>query len=138
MASWNDAVIETYRTNDGVVGGHFEGKNLILLHTTGRQTGNAYVNPLVAARDGDAYVVCGSQGGAPTDPLWVGNLAAASGPATIEVGANTVKADYTVVRAGDAEWERLYGIWRAYWPEAAEYETRTDRKFPVVRLTVRD
>jgi hypothetical protein len=56
---------------------------------------------------------------------------------TIELGPNTVKADYTVVRPGDAEWERLYGIWRTYWPAAADYETKTDRKFPVARLQVR-
>jgi hypothetical protein len=75
-------------------------------------------------------------GGAPTDPEWVANLETASGPATIELGTDTVKADYTVVRPDDAEWERLYGIWRAYWPDAAEYETKTDRKFPVIRLAI--
>lgn len=134
MASWNDTVIAEFRANDGVVGGHFAGKSLILLHTTGRRTGNAYVTPLVAAPDGDHRVICGSLGGGPTDPEWVGNLEAASGTATIETGDKTVEADYTVVRPGHAEWERLYGIWRTYWPEAAEYEKKTDRKFPVVRL----
>ncbi|HYN94208.1 MAG TPA: nitroreductase/quinone reductase family protein [Pilimelia sp.] len=136
MASWNDTVIEEFRANEGVVGGHFAGKTLVLLHTTGRSTGRAYVTPLVAAPDGDDLVVCGSLGGAPTDPQWVGNLAAGPGTTTVEVGARTVPADYTVVRPGDAEWERLYGIWRSYWPDAAEYEKKTDRKFPVVRLHV--
>jgi hypothetical protein len=83
-------------------------------------------------------VICGSLGGAPADPEWVANLEAASGPTTIELGAATVKADYTVVRPGDAEWEHLYGVWREYWPDAAEYEKKTDRKFPVVRLRVQD
>ena len=138
MASWNDTVIDEFRSNDGVVGGHFEGKTLVLLHTVGRRSGTAYVTPLVAAPDGDDYVICGSLGGAPTDPQWVGNLEAASGTTTIEVGTRTVEADYTVVRPGDAEWERLYGIWRTYWPDAAEYETKTDRKFPVVRLHVKN
>jgi deazaflavin-dependent oxidoreductase (nitroreductase family) len=138
MASWNDTVIETFRANDGVVGGHWEGKTLILLHGVGRRSGKEYVNPLVAAPDGDGYVICGSLGGAPTDPQWVANLEAASGPVTIELGTDTLKADHTVVRPGDAEWERLYGIWREYWPDAAEYEKKTDRKFPVARLRVRD
>ncbi len=138
MASWNDTVIETFRANDGVVGGHWEGKTLILLHSVGRRSGKEYVNPLVAAPDGDGYVICGSLGGAPTDPQWVANLEAASGPVTIELGTDTLKADHTVVRPGDAEWERLYGIWREYWPDAAEYEKKTDRKFPVARLRVRD
>jgi deazaflavin-dependent oxidoreductase (nitroreductase family) len=137
MASWNDAVIEKFRSNNGDVGGHWEGKTLVLLHSIGRRSGKEYVNPLVAAPDGDAYVVCASMGGAPDDPQWVANLEAATGPATIELGADTVPADYQVVRPGEPEWERLYGIWRAYWPDAAEYEKKTDRKFPVVRLTVR-
>ena len=136
MASWNDAVIEKFRSNNGDVGGHWEGKTLVLMHTVGRRSGTEYVNPLVAAPDGDAYVVCASMGGAPDDPQWVANLEAATGPATIELGADTVQADYEVVRPGQPEWERLYGIWREYWPDAAEYEKKTDRKFPVVRLTV--
>jgi F420H(2)-dependent quinone reductase len=49
MASWNDTVIETFRANDGVVGGHWEGKMLILLHSVGRRSGKEYVSPLVAA-----------------------------------------------------------------------------------------
>ncbi|MEV8503905.1 nitroreductase/quinone reductase family protein [Actinoplanes sp. NPDC051475] len=137
MASFNDTVIETFRRQHGVLGGHWEGKTLVLLHTTGRRSGKARVNPLVAAPDGDAYVVCGSLGGAPEDPQWVANLEAMNGPVTIELGADTVRADHAVVRPGEPEWEHLYGIWRDYWPDAPEYEKKTGRKFPVARLTVR-
>lgn len=138
MASFNDTVIENFRANAGVLGGHWEGKETLLLHTSGRKTGKEYVNPLVAAPDGDSYIVCGSGGGSPQDPQWVANLEAAAGPVTVELGAETVQADARVVRAGrDADWERLYGIWRAYWPDAAGYEKNTDRKFPVAVITVR-
>jgi deazaflavin-dependent oxidoreductase (nitroreductase family) len=137
MASWNDTVIENFRSSAGVLGGHWEGKTLVLLHTVGRRSGKAYVTPLVAAPDGDdARIICGSLGGAPADPEWVANLAAAAGPVTIELGADTVKADVTVVRSDDPEWARLYGIWREYWPDAAEYEKKTERKFPVARLVI--
>jgi|SRR5689334_2355223 deazaflavin-dependent oxidoreductase (nitroreductase family) len=136
MASWNDSVIETFRAKNGDVGGHWEGKTMVLMHTIGRKSGKEYVNPLVAAPDGDAYVVCASMGGAPADPQWVANLEAGPGTVTIELGAETVEAAYQVVRPDQPEWERLYGIWRAYWPDAAEYEKKTDRKFPVVRLTI--
>ena len=137
MASWNDTVIENFRANAGVVGGHWEGKTLILLHTAGRRSGKEYVNPLVAAPNGDGYVVCGSLGGAPEDPEWVANLEAAPGPVIIEVGADTVPADSTVVRPGAPDWERLYDIWREYWPDAVEYEKNTDRQFPVALLRPR-
>lgn len=136
MASFNDSVIEAFRANDGVVSAHFEGKTLLLLHHVGRRTGKEFVTPLIAAPDADAYVVCGSLEGAPQDPEWVANLEAATGPATIELGAATFGVDYEVIRPGDPRWEDLYGLWRDYWPAAREYEKKTDRKFPVVRLQV--
>jgi deazaflavin-dependent oxidoreductase (nitroreductase family) len=138
MASFNDTVIENFRANAGVLGGHWEGKTTLLLHTRGRKSGKEYVNPLVAAPDSGSYIVCGSGGGAPDEPQWVANLEALDGRVTIELGRDTVQADYRVVRPGrDEDWDRLYGVWRAYWPDAAEYEKKTDRKFPVAVITPR-
>ena len=138
MASWNDTVIEQFRANDGVLGGHWEGKTTLLLHSPGRKTGKVTVNPLVAAPDNGSYVVCGSKGGAPDDPDWVANLEALEGPVTIELGPDTLQADHRVVRPErDEDWERLYGVWRDYWPDTVEYEKKTDRKFPVAVITVR-
>ena len=137
MASWNDQVIEDFRKNDGILGAPWEGKRVILLHAVGRKSGREFVSPLVAAPDGDDYVICASMGGAPDDPQWVRNLEEADGPATIEFGADTVPADITVVRPGDDDWDRLYGVWKAYWPAAADYETKTDRKFPVAKVHLR-
>jgi deazaflavin-dependent oxidoreductase (nitroreductase family) len=138
MATFNETMIETFRANDGALGGHFEGKNTLLLHTTGRKSGKEFVNPLVAAPYGESYIVCGSAAGAPADPQWVANLESVDGPVTVEVGAVTALADHRVVRAGrDDDWDQLYGVWRAYWPDAATYETNTDRKFPVAVITPR-
>ncbi len=139
MADMNTAIIEAFRTNAGIVnapvaGGHFDGKRLLLLHHIGRVSGKPYVTPLVAATDGDAYVIVGSLGGAPKDPVWVANVEDGTGEVTIEVGDQTLRATSTVVRPTSPEWERLYGIWAEYWPDAREYETHTDRKFPVIRL----
>jgi len=138
MASFNDTTIENFRANAGVLGGHWEGKTTLLLHTRGRKSGQEYVIPLVAAPYGDAHIVCGSGGGSPADPLWVASLEAMDGPVTIELGPDTLQADFRVVRPGrDDDYEQLYGVWRAYWPDAASYETRTDRKFPVAVITAR-
>ncbi len=138
MASFNDTMIESFRANDGLLGGPFDGKSTLLLHTPGRKSGKQFVNPLVAAPHGDSYIVCGSAGGAPQDPQWVANLEAVDGPVTIELGTGPAQADHRVVRAGrDDDWDRLYGVWRAYWLDAATYEKQTDRKFPVAVITVR-
>lgn len=139
MADMNTAIIEAFRANAGVLGddvagGHFTGKRLVLLHHAGRVSGKQYVTPLVAATDGDAYLVVGSQGGAPKDPAWVANVEDGPGETTIEVGDATLRVSTTVVRPTSPEWERVYGIWAEYWPHAKEYEKNTDRKFPVIRL----
>ena len=133
MTSMNDQIIATFRANAGVVGGHFEGKRLVLLHYVGRRSGQERVTPLVAASYGDSYLVCGSMG-ADEDPLWVANIEAGSGETTTEVGDRTLRVKTTVVRSTSPQWQRLYGVWKAYWPDAAQYETRTSRKFPIVRL----
>jgi deazaflavin-dependent oxidoreductase (nitroreductase family) len=133
-ADFNTQIIDTFRANAGVVGGHFEGKRLVLLHHTGRRSGQERVVPLVAAADGDAYLVAGSLGGAPKDPVWVGNIEAGPGETTIEVGEQTRRVKTTVVRPASPDWDRLYGIWSAYWPDSKEYQTHTSRKFPVIRL----
>src|SRR4029453_2525611 len=80
MASWNDTMIENFRANAGVVGGHWEGKTLLLLHAIGRKTGKETVYPLVAAPNGDDYVICGSLGGGPTDPQGGANPGAPPAP----------------------------------------------------------
>ena len=138
MASFNDTMIENFRANSGVLDGHFAGKTVLLLHVPGRKSGTQRVYPLVAAPYGDSHLICGTAGGAPQDPQWVANLEAIDGPVTVELGAETAPADHRVVRPGrDDDWERLYGVWRAYWPDAATYETKTDRKFPVAVITPR-
>jgi hypothetical protein len=40
-------------------------------------------------------------------------------------------------RVSGIDWERLYNIWRDNWPATADYEKKTDRKFPVALLTFR-
>jgi deazaflavin-dependent oxidoreductase (nitroreductase family) len=138
VASFNDTVIADFRANDGVLGGHWEGKKTLLLHTPGRKSGKVTVNPLVAAPHEGSYLLCGSAGGAPADPQWVANLESLDGPVTIELGTETLQADHRVVRPDvDADWAELYGVWREYWPDAASYEEKTDRKFPMAVITVR-
>jgi deazaflavin-dependent oxidoreductase (nitroreductase family) len=132
MSSFNDQVIAEFRANAGMVGGLFEGKHLLLLHTIGRRTGQERVIPLVYTTVGDSYVVAGSQGGAEKDPLWVANVEAMP-KITIELGTGTLTAKPTVVREG-AERERLYAALVEYWPDFLVYETRTARQFPVIRL----
>jgi deazaflavin-dependent oxidoreductase (nitroreductase family) len=132
MSDFNTQVIEEFRANKGIVGGHFEGKRLLILHTVGRRTGQPRLNPLVYTANGTRLLVAGSNGGAEKEPVWVSNVEAMS-EVTIEVGEQTLKAKVSVVREGE-EWAADYAKLVEYWPDFLKYEENTDRKFAVVRL----
>jgi len=47
MSDFNEKVIKEFRENDGVVGRFFEGKTVLLLHTTGAKSGKPRLHPIV-------------------------------------------------------------------------------------------
>src|SRR5437773_2011919 len=50
------------------------GLRFLVLHTTGRRSGEDRATPLSFTRDGDAYILIASNGGAPRHPDWYLNL----------------------------------------------------------------
>lgn len=139
MTDRNANIIEEFRTNEGRVGGYFEGATMLLLHTTGRRTGTEHVNPLVYLPDDGRWVVIGSKGGAPTDPDWVRNLEA-NPDATIEAGTETIPVRATRILRGGPEWDDLYARQVARRHGFAEYLDKTEgiRTIPVIVLERRD
>jgi deazaflavin-dependent oxidoreductase (nitroreductase family) len=129
---WNKAIIEEFRANDGRVGGHFEGKPLLLLHTTGAKSGEERVNPVAYTKDGDKLVVIASKGGAPSHPDWYHNIVAHP-HVTVEVGTEKMEATASVVQ--EPERRRLYDKMIQVMPGFAEYEKKTTRSIPVIVLT---
>jgi len=80
-------------------------------------------------KDGPNYVLVGSQGGAPTDPVWVHNLRAQ--PA-VEIRDHTVVQPMRVREVkDDAERARLWSAAVAAFPPYAEYQKKTTRKIPL-------
>jgi deazaflavin-dependent oxidoreductase (nitroreductase family) len=121
--------VRRYRETDGEVGAIWNGAPALLLTTTGRRTGQPTTTPLIYGRDGDAYVLVASQGGAPDHPGWYRNLVR-----TPEVELQ-VRADHVRGRARTASGEERERLWRAMaeiWPPYDTYATRTDREIPVV------
>ena len=57
-----------YERTDGRLGHRTIGVPTLLLRTTGRRSGATRTNGLVYARDGDAYLVVASNGGADREP----------------------------------------------------------------------
>jgi len=85
----NAQIIEEFRANDGRVGGHFEGRTLLLLTTTGAQTGRTHTTPAIYLEDAGRYIVFASNGGAPNNPGWYHNVRA-NPDVQVEVGTRVV------------------------------------------------
>jgi F420H(2)-dependent quinone reductase len=75
---WVREQVELYESSGGTKGTTLRdtGLPVILVTHTGNKTGAIRKTPLMRVKDGDKYVLVGSQGGAPTDPVWVHNLRA--------------------------------------------------------------
>ena len=129
--SFNEKLIDEFRANGGKVGGVFAGRPMMLLTTTGKQSGEPRVAPLVYSTDGDDVVVIASKGGAPTNPDWYYNLLTHP-TVTVEVGTDTYQAEALVV-SGE-ERQRLYDAQATEMPMFAEYQKNTEREIPVIVL----
>ena len=130
--SFNDNMVADLRAHAGVsTQGPMAGRHLMVLTTTGARTGEPRTSPVAYTRDGDAYVIIASKGGAPTHPAWYHNLVAHP-DVTVEVDGQRFEARATVTHG--AERRRLYDAQAALMPGFADYETRTERVIPVVRL----
>ena len=132
MSDWNKAIIEEFRANGGKVGGHFEGKPMLLIHTIGAKSGKPHLNPVIYTMDGEKIIVIASQGGAPTHPHWYYNLVA-NPLVTVEVGTEKFQAQAQVVSEPDRT--RLYQQMITVMDSFAEYERKTTRIIPVIALT---
>jgi deazaflavin-dependent oxidoreductase (nitroreductase family) len=129
---FNAPIIDEFRTNEGRVGGPFEGLTMLLLHHKGAKTGTEYCNPLAYQELGDgSWAIFGSKGGSPRNPDWYHNLIA-NPEAMVEIGSKnyTVKAR----EAEGAERERIWSKQKIDRPAFADYEQKTAREIPVVIL----
>ena len=128
---WNKKVIAEFRANEGKVGGPFEGKELLLLHTTGAKSQQERINPVACVKDGDRLAVIASKAGAPTHPDWYFNIVA-NPQVTVEVGKETFQAKATI--AEEPERSRLYEKMVEVMPGFDEYRRKTTRVIPVIVL----
>jgi deazaflavin-dependent oxidoreductase (nitroreductase family) len=129
---WNAKIIENFREHGGKVTlPPFQNSNLLLLTTVGATSGESRTTPLGYTRDGDRFVVVGSNSGLDLQPLWLRNLEAR--PAvTAEAGNETFEARATVTSG--VERRRLLDAHQAAIPIFRKYEKMTERELPVIVL----
>jgi len=128
----NKKIIDEFRANEGKVGGRFEGKTLLLLHTKGAKSGQERINPTAYVRDDGRLVVIASKGGAPTNPDWYYNILAHP-RVSVEVGTEKFQAEAKV--AQEPERTRLYNKMVEMMPGFDDYRRKTTRQIPVIVLT---
>jgi deazaflavin-dependent oxidoreductase (nitroreductase family) len=120
-----------YRASGGRLGGRIVGGPVLVLVTTGRRSGAERHTPLLYLSDGEDLVIVASNGGTASHPAWWFNLGTEP---HAEVIIDDRRLPVTASEAtGDdkaALWERLVRMYPGY----ADYQGRTDREIPVMRL----
>jgi deazaflavin-dependent oxidoreductase (nitroreductase family) len=126
--------VPVYRATRGRLMGKVGRAPVLLLHTTGRRSGQLRVAPVVYMADGADVVVIGSNAGNRNEPGWSFNLKA-NPEAHVEIGA-----EHRDVRARVAAGEERERLWKAMNEQYAgfdDYEAKTDRDIAVFVLEPR-
>ncbi|HEU4377583.1 MAG TPA: nitroreductase family deazaflavin-dependent oxidoreductase [Hyphomicrobiaceae bacterium] len=132
---WVREQVELYESSGGTQGTTLKdtGLPVILVTHVGNKTGAIRKTPLMRVKDGEGYVLVGSQGGLPKDPVWVHNLRANP---KIELRDETVVRPMQVREVTDkAERDRLWRLAVAAFPPYAEYQAKTERQIPLFVAT---
>jgi F420H(2)-dependent quinone reductase len=128
---WVRDQVEVYERTNGAEGHTLRdtGLPVIIVTNTGNKSGTIRKTPLMRVKDGDAYVLVGSMGGAPKNPVWVYNLRANP---EVELRDRAEVQRMRVREVSDAaERSRLWGISVAAFPPYDEYQKKTSRQIPI-------
>jgi deazaflavin-dependent oxidoreductase (nitroreductase family) len=128
---WVREQVELYESSGGTKGTTLRdtGLPVIIVTNTGNKTGSIRKTPLMRARDGNNYILVGSQGGAPKNPVWVYNLRANP---RVEIRDETRVQSMKVREITDAaERSRLWKLAAQAFPPYDEYQRKTSRQIPV-------
>ena len=131
VSDFNSQFIEEFRGNDGRVGGWFQDKDVLILHTTGARSGATRLAPLVYRREDDRMFVFASKGGSDAHPDWYHNLKA-DPRVTVEVGSDRLTR--TAVEITGEERDAIYARQAEALDNFATYQAGTDRVIPVIEL----
>ena len=130
-SDWVREQVELYEGSGGMEGTTLRdtGLPVIIVTNRGNQTGAIRKTPLMRVKDGTNYVLVGSRGGAPRNPMWVYNLRA---DVNVEIRDEAEVYRMRVREVGNEdERARLWALAVEAFPPYEEYQNRTSRKIPV-------
>ncbi|MFT4713424.1 MAG: deazaflavin-dependent oxidoreductase (nitroreductase family) [Candidatus Azotimanducaceae bacterium] len=128
---WVKKQVDLYESSGGTEGTTLleSGMPCIIVTHTGNKTGGVRKIPLMRVKVDNSYVLIGSMGGQPKNPVWVYNLRANS---SVEIRDKTEVTKMQVREVSD-ETERD-ALWKASaeaYPPYNDYQLKTTRKIPV-------
>lgn len=128
---WVRKQVELYESSGGTKGTTLldTGLPCIIVTHMGNKTGATRKIPLMRVKVGNGYVLVGSMGGQPKNPVWVYNLRAHP---EVEIRDGTSVTKMRAREVTDAmERERLWTASAAAYPPYNDYQAKTTRKIPV-------
>ena len=128
---WVREQVELYEGSNGTEGTTLRdtGMPCIIVTHTGNKTGGIRKIPLMRVEVDGSYVLVGSYGGRPNNPVWVYNIRANP---DVEIRDKTEVFKMRVREVtGGPELQRLWDASVAIYPPYNEYQAKTDRKIPV-------
>lgn len=105
--------------------------DMLLLTTRGRRSGRPHTVPLLYLLDGPHPIVIASWGGRPDHPHWFENLRA-DPDVVVQIRREVFTARSMIL--GEPERSIWYARAVSAYPGYEDYQGRTDRIIPVVRL----
>ena len=128
---WVREQVELYEGSGGTEGTTLRdtGMPCIIVTHTGNKTGGIRKIPLMRVRIEDSYVLIGSYGGRPKDPVWVHNLRA-NPDVEIRDKTETFKMRIREV-SDDTERQRIWDISAEVFPPYNDYQAKAPRQIPV-------
>ena len=128
---WVREQVEQYEGSGGTEATQLRdtGFPVIIVTNQGNKTGAIRKTPLMRVKDGNNFVLVGSRGGAPKNPVWVYNL---RNDANVEIRDETEVFTMRVREVDDPqERARVWDLAVEAFPNYQEYQERTSRTIPV-------
>lgn len=129
---WVAEQTRTYLASGGTQGHERDGVRMLVLATTGRNSGQPRRTCLIYGRSGDDFLLVASNGGSDDDPDWFKNLRA---DPSVGVQAATRRFTARARVASDVERETLWPVMARIFPLYDEYAQKTARVIPIVLVT---
>ena len=128
---WVKKQVELYESSGGTKGTTLleTGMPCIIVTHIGNQTGGIRKIPLMRVKVEESYVLVGSMGGQPKNPVWVYNLRANP---EVEIRDETEVTNMRVREVTeDSERDALWKASAEAYPPYIYYQAKTSRKIPV-------